>query len=297
MPLNDCINKYNLQDIFSDMIKCFCSGFILSGNISLIILRLISIMHLFLLFVFIIILLLMDSGNDIYSHGLLNFFVFFIGLTIGFLLIVLTQLSLIMIISKKYKKSSITISLIIIIFICFYLFYNLITKCNYWDKGLDSIQIDDDKNKYSCQIARPQTCYLNTFSNFFDFSKMSNYKCEIQNDYNYIEILNNYNLYYDTEFNDSVTVLNFPLTNNKIYSIYNQQILAKNIISNIKGDKVKDTQNSEIFLVKENNKGKIEMNINPNSTLINERKQSEKENRKVIAGGWELGEIEIVNRV
>jgi hypothetical protein len=110
---------------------------------------------------------------------------------------------------------------------------------------------------------------------------MLNYKCEIQNDYNYIEILNNYNLYYDTEFNDSVTVLNFPLTNNKIYSIYNQQILAKNIISNIKGDKVKDTQNSEIFLVKENNKGKIEMNINPNSTLINERKKLEKENSKI----------------
>ena len=278
MPLNDCINKYKMKDLFLDMIKCFCSGFIFSGNIILILYRFISIMHLFLLFVFIIILLLIDSGNDIYSHGLLNFFIFFIGLTIGFLLLVLFQVSLYLIISKKYKKSAIFISLIIITFICIFLLYNYLTNCNYWDKGLGSIQIDNDKNKYSCKIARPEICYINAFSNLFDFSKMSNYQCELQNDYSFSEILNNYNLYYDAEFNDNITVLNFPLTNNETYSIYHQQTFAKTIIANIKGDKVKDTQNSEIFLVKENNKGKIEMNITQNITLINERKSLEKNN-------------------
>ena len=281
MSLNDCINKYKLQDIFYDMIKCFCSGFILSANITFILLRLLSIMHLFLLFIFIIILLLIDSGNDIYTHGILNFYIFFIGLTIGFMLIVLIQLSTLMIISKNYKKSSIFISLIIIVSIGIYIVYKLLFNCNYWNKGIDSIQIDNDKNKYSCKIAQPQTCYINAFSNLFDFSKMSNYKCELQNDHSFNEILINYNLYYDTEFNDNITVLNFPLTNNEMYSIYNQHIFAKNIIGNIKGDKVKDTQNSEIFLVKENNKGKIEMNINPNKTLIDERKKLEKEDSNI----------------
>lgn len=281
MPLNDCINKYKLQDILLNIIKCLCSGFIISVNITFIFLRLVSIMHLFLLFIFIIILLLIDSGNDIYSHGLLNFYLFFIGLTIGFMIIVLIQISILMIISKKYKKSSIFISLIIIIIICIYLFYKLLTKCNYWDKGIDSIQIDNDKNKYSCKIDQPQICYINAFNNLLDFSKMTNYKCELQNDQSFIEILNNYNLYYNTEFNDNITVLNFPLTNNEAYSIYNQHIFAKNIVENIKGDKVKDTQNSEIFLVDENNKGKIEMNINPNKTLIDERKKLEKENNDI----------------
>lgn len=281
MPLNDCINKYKLQGIFHNMIKCICSGFIASANISFILLKFVSIIYLFLLFIFIIILLLIDSGNDIYNHGILNFYVFFISMTISFVLIVLVELSVLMIINKNYKKSCIFISLIIIIFIVFFLFYILLTKCNYWDKGLDSIQIDNDKNKYSCKIDQPETCYINAFNNLFDFSKMSNYKCELQNDYSFSEIINNYNLYYDSEFNDNMTVLNFPLTNNVVYSIYEQQILAKIINGNIKGDKIKDTQNSEIFLVKENNKGKIEMNINPNNTLINERKKLEKENNKI----------------
>jgi len=281
LSLNDCINKYNLQDIFQDMIKCISSGFILSANLTFILLKLISIIHLFLMLIFIIILLIIDSGNNIYNHGIINFYVFFIGLALGFLIIVLIQMSVLMIISKKYKKSAILICLTIIIFICIFLVYNLLTSCSYWDKGLDSIQIDNDKNKYSCKIERPQTCYINAFNNLFDFSSISNYKCELQNDHNYNEILNNYNLYYDMEFNDNTTVLNFPLTNNDHYSIYNQHDFAKYVIGNIKGDKVKDTQNSEIFLVKENNKGKIEMKINRNNILINERKNLEKENSKI----------------
>ena len=199
LQLNDCINKYNLQDIFLDMIKCICSGFILSVNITFIFLRLVPIMHLFLLLIFIIILLLIDSGNDIYSHGIFNFYVFFISLSIGFLIIILIQLSALFIINKQYKKSSIFISLFIILVICIYLCYKLATKCTYWDKGIDSIHIDNDKNKYSCRIDRPQTCYINAFNNFFDFSKMSNYNCEIQNDYSYNEILNNYNLYFSIQ--------------------------------------------------------------------------------------------------
>ena len=284
LSLNDCVNQYNIKKVFLCFFKCVISGLILSTNISFIFLKLLSVLHVFILFIFIFLLLIIDFGNDIYHHGLLNFIILLISTFIGFFFLTIIQIVIYLFASKNYRKGIILLIPVIIVLSLLGLGYSLIISCNYWSKGLKDTHIDNDKNKYSCKIVPPKRCYVNALKNFFDFSKMQEYSCDTQGKSSFGEILDNYNLYFDTEFNEETTVLNYPLTNNGNYSgdeftePYN---LAKKIISNIKGDVIKDKENSEVFLVKDGNKGKIEMNINQNESLIKERKNLENDSLKI----------------
>ena len=165
----------------------------------------------------------------------------------------------------------------ILFFISFYVFYVIIVDCSYWNKGLNNIEIDNDKNKYSCAIRSPKKCYMNAFLNFFDFSKMIEYNCDSPKyQSTFFETLENYTFYYDSIFDDNVSVLNFPLTNNGNYSgdeFNNNNNFARKVISNIKGDSEKDMKNSEVFLLKEGKYSTIEMEIKKNDNLSKERKK------------------------
>jgi hypothetical protein len=113
---------------------------------------------------------------------------------------------------------------------------------------------------------------------------MQNLKCETQNQPSFTEILDNYNLYFDTEFNDNITVLNFPKTNSIDFTgdeMNNQHNLAKKVITNIKGDKVKDKINSEVFLIKDERNGRISMEISKNKSLAEERNLLSNKNSKI----------------
>ena len=275
LSMNDCVNQYNLKKVLFSFFKCIISGLILSTNISFIFWKLLSVLHIFILFIFIFLLLIIDFGNDIYHHGLYNFIILLVSTFIGFLFLIIIQTIIYSFISKNYRNGFFLLIPVIIIFLIFCFCYSLIIDCNYWNKGIRNTRIDNNKNKYSCKIVSPQKCYLNALTNFFDFSKMQEYSCDTQGKHSYREMLDSYNLYYDTEFNEETTVLNYPLTNNGNYSCdeyrdpYN---FAKKIITNIKGDIVKDKEQSEVFLVKDGNIGKIEMNININEDLISQRK-------------------------
>ena len=75
LSLNDCVNQYNLRVIMHNFTKCAISGLILSSNLSLIFLKVLSIFNLFIILIVIFVLLLLDFGNDIYNHGLINFII------------------------------------------------------------------------------------------------------------------------------------------------------------------------------------------------------------------------------
>ena len=285
ISLNECIEKYDINIVINCLIKCISSGFILSANLAFIYWKFLSAAHIFLLLIFMITLLLVDYGNNIYNHGLINFTILLISLFFGFFFFIILQAIISYIIQKNFKVGGI---LMIIIFACFLGFYFisiLLTSCSYWGKGLKSISIDNDKNKYSCKFAFPSKCYMFAFDNAFDFSKMIDYNCnKLPNQLTYGEVLENYNLYFDTQFEDDISVLNFPLTNNANFSgehLNSDNNFAKKVISNVKGTKEKDFNNSEIFLVRNGKDGIIEMKIKKNNNLIEQNKKLAKSSNKI----------------
>ena len=273
--LNECIEKYNINIVIICFIKCVISGFILSANISFIFWKLLSTLHIVLTILFLMILLILDFGNDIYSHGIINFTIFCISLIFGFLFFFILQIIINSFVRKNYRNAFILITIIIVAIICFFSLYLLLTSCNYWDKGSNEVSIDNNKEKYSCRIVSPNKCYMKFFDEIFDFSKMMDLKCDsTSNKPKFSEILENYTLYYDHVFNDNITVINFPLTNIANYSgdgFNGENNFARKVISNIKGSTEKDLNNSEIFLIKNGNDANIEMSIKKKENLILQR--------------------------
>ena len=276
VSLNECIAKYDVNILVNSFIKCALSGLILSANIAFVFWKLLSLIHIFIVIVAIVLFIVLDYGNDIYSHGLINFTIFFISLLFGFLFFVIFQIIIVSIIQKQYRYSLFLIIVIIVAICILFFIYLIATSCNYWDKGLNNTPIDNDKNKYSCRIISPSKCYMNTLDGIFDFSKMGRFTCStLPNQPTYREVLDNYNLYFDTKFDEKVSVLNFPLTNNGNFSgdeFNNINNFARKVNNNIKGSEEKDS-NYEIYLVRNGKEGNIEMQINKNNTLIEERKK------------------------
>jgi hypothetical protein len=118
---------------------------------------------------------------------------------------------------------------------------------------------------------KPDTCYMDFFGGLFDFSKIAKFTCDKNNNPLFRDVLDNYVLYYDNEFPENISVLNYPKTNTM--DLYSNQDISfdKKVMNKINGSWDKDLENSEVFLVKDKNtnKANIEMNIIKN---INQKK-------------------------
>ena len=281
VSMNECIEKYNINILIDCFIKCILSGFILSFNLAMIYWQILATTHLFGFVAFLFLLLLLDMGNDLYSHGIINFVFLIISCIYGFLFYCMIKIIIESISNKNYKMLLLMIGVIILGCGGFITIYLLSVNCSYWDKGLGDKKIDNDKNKYTCKIIRPNTCYMDMLGYLFDFSKMTNYDCDKNNNPLFNDIIDNYILYYDKEFSEDINVLNYPKT--ALMNLYSESegSLDKKVINNITGTEEKDLINSEVFLVRNKSHASIEMNINKNVTLEKERKSLSIPNAKI----------------
>ena len=272
LPMNECIEKYNINTLIDCFIKCILSGVILSFNLAMIYWQILATTHLFGFIAFLFLLLVLDMGNDLYSHGLINFVFLIITIIYGFLFYCIIKIIVESISNKKYKMLLLMIGIIVLGAGGFLTIYYLIFNCKYWDKGLGNNIIDNDKNKYSCKIIKPNTCYMDMLGSLFDFSKMSGYNCEKNNNPLFNDIIDNYILYYDKEFSEDINVLNYPKTT--LMNLYSEDDgnIDKKVINKITGSVEKDLVNSEVFLIRNKSHASIEMNINKNTALEKERK-------------------------
>ena len=281
VSMNECIEKYNINILIDCFIKCILSGFILSFNLAMIYWQILATTHLFGFVAFLFLLLMLDMGNDLYSHGIINFVFLIISCIYGFLFYCMIKIIIESISDKNYKMLLLMIGVIILGCGGFITIYLLLVNCSYWDKGLGDKKIDNDKNKYTCKIIRPNTCYMDMLGYLFDFSKMTNYDCDKNNNPLFNDIIDNYILYYDKEFSEDINVLNYPKT--ALMNLYSESegSLDKKVINNITGTEEKDLINSEVFLVRNKSHASIEMNINKNVTLEKERKSLSIPNAKI----------------
>ena len=169
LSMNDCVEKYDSKEIVQFFIKCVSAGFILSINISFIFYRLLPTAHIFGFVTFLFALLVIDMGNDLYSHGLINYIIFLCSLIYGFLFYILLKVLMQSLFYKKLKTFFLMIGILILVIACFILIYYLLTSCKYWEKGFGKNKINNDLNEYSCKITKPDTCYMEVFGFLFDF--------------------------------------------------------------------------------------------------------------------------------
>ena len=173
----------------------------------LIVYKILSRLHL-LHFIFIFICFYRFSHSFYFNdHGAFNL----IGLVVIILLFILSFIIIKLIFAifkNKYKYK--LISIIILLFL-----FNLQTNpvnCDDWPKGLNNTYIENDINKYGCQIVYPKKCYYKIISYTQDLSLLSHIRCSNKKKNARKKILDFANSSY---IGINTTKFGFPLTNNE----------------------------------------------------------------------------------
>ena len=200
-----CSKKWNWM--VSKIIQLIISVVIIIFLEILIIYNLISRLHLFH-FCFVFIYFYIYSHSFLFhDHGGYNLVGFFISLLISLILLLIIKI-IIIIFKIKYKYK--LISALVLLF-----FYNALVdpiNCDDWALGLNNTYIQNDKNKYGCQIIFPDKCYYKVFSYTQDFNKFYRVTCSNKKKNARKRILKFSRSKY---IDKNTTKFGFPLTNNE----------------------------------------------------------------------------------
>ena len=229
-------------------------------------------------------LIMTYTGADSEDHGFYNAFGF-IGVIVLFVPILLFCLIIINLIRKK--KYKLLIGILGVLFLIIIIYNNLPGfSCEYWPYGLNNTRIDNDKQKYPCEILIPgkDKCYLKKFDGLFDFSKVFRPSCSaeriinrekniflksLSNRYFGISKLNHfgypittqsdkYSMYAVKDLRDFQTLINHNIIKMDLYSEENYP----------------DEPYPEVEVIFDNNNhGTIKINVTRNETLSEERKK------------------------
>ena len=182
-------------------------------------------------------------------------------------------------------NEDIYLSFLIFLFLIYIYFIHINLSCKDWPKGLNNTYIDNNINKYGCQIKIPKYCPYKIGRYFLDISKINNNKCkgDLSSKEKTIEFSNSSYIYKNT------TKFGYPLTN-KDSMCLNRGTKTKNILLYVKKNLI-DMDNKmllnkskinipEIITDFSKNKfGELIINVNYNNTLSNERKKLERNSK------------------
>ena len=212
------------------------------------------------------------SHSDVFQdHGAFNLIGFFVILFLFlFLFFIMKILVLIFRISYKF-----------FLILSLLYFYNILVdpmNCDDWAKGLNNTYIENDKNKYGCQIKFPKKCSYKIIGYTQDLSKFFHKNCKNKNKHSKEKILK----YSKSPYINSNTLkFGFPLTNNeqgkkdgkddtvlKEYTSKNLIDMDKSLPPNLnKPEYIVDFSKDPL--------GELTINLNFNETLSKERKKLE----------------------
>ena len=298
----ECLKNSNIAYYYLLVNYCFISAGIIALIIFLIILRRITKLHLIHIIIIFFCLFMYDRGSTLMHHGIYNIFgflTFFIFYCLFLFLVIKIQ----DILTKKSLPHKLVVINIIILIIIFgrYAFHESLKKeCKDWDLGLNNTRIEDDINKYPCQIFRPISCHITYFNNKQDLSRLLKLDCS--NDINSNQAINSRNQlikYINKKEFENTTKFGFPLTNRPKFIIDAEttpDIFTRKVYDNIidmdnKSIIIPPEEYPEVTLtfeekeVDKNKKdnsikyiGKININLTRNEALSASRKQIENPN-------------------
>ena len=274
-----CCRKFKWMKlkVIEEAISCLITVVLLE----LIILKKISILHLIHFFVSFSLFYLYSNGVDFDDHGYFNINFFFI--------IVLSIIIIIFFLKYIFslRLNKIILLYIEIILIVFYLLNNIINSiigCDDWAMGLNKTSIDNDKNKYGCEIKIPKYCPYKIGTFILDRNRYFPLDC------NNIELDARARLLRISKFhftNENTSHIGFPLTNKdeNFFLDMNYSTFRDNFFLNLI-----DMNNSTLLKILKDKKpevsvdfskskiGKLNINLIFNKTLSLERKKLEKFN-------------------
>ena len=274
-----CCRKFKWMKlkVIEEAISCLITVVLLE----LIILKKISKLHLIHFFVSFSLFYLYSNGVDFDDHGYFNINFFFI--------IVLSIIIIIFFLKYIFslRLNKIILLYIEIILIVFYLLNNIINSiigCDDWAKGLNKTSIDNDKNKYGCEIKIPKYCPYKIGTFILDRNRYFPLDC------NNIELDARARLLRISKFhftNENTSHIGFPLTNKdeNFFLDMNYSTFRDNFFLNLI-----DMNNSTLLKILKDKKpevsvdfskskiGKLNINLIFNKTLSLERKKLEKFN-------------------
>ena len=274
-----CIkHKWMKKKVIDELISIILTIILLE----LIIVNKISKLHIIHFIIVYILFYNYSNGIDFDDHGYYNI-KYFIFIVIFFLVI----LFFINIFLTKGKKFAFIIVLSILLL--FYSFGNKLSdlsSCFDWANGLNNTSIDNDKKKYSCMIKIPKYCVYKIGRFFLDKDRFSSCSKQLYNPRELILKISK------SPFIDKNTLhIGFPLTNKdekflkdmgqKAYKNYyfknfidmNNETLIKSLNGNIPEVSVDFSKNKD---------GDMNINLNFNKTLSDERKELEKSTKPYI---------------
>ena len=240
--------------------QAILSSIIIGILLELMILRLITKLHLIHVFIFQYIFYTYSHGQDFFDHGLYNFLGFIIIVFI--IMILLFPFNIIIFLNKNKNKNKNTLFI-------------------YLQFLLNDTYIDNDINKYGCQIKIPKICFYRLGTYFLDISKLYNIECgkDLTLKKKTLEFSNS------PYINKGTTKFGYPLTNkdpiclkfsknkNNIFLYIKKNIID---IDNKELSNKAKVNNPEIIADFSKNKfGELIINVNYNKTLSKERKNLE----------------------
>ena len=217
---------------------------------------------------------LYSHSSYFHDHGAFNLIGLFASIFASLILLMILKIFLVIFKAKHRYKIIAGIFLII--------FYNILidpTNCNDWAKGLNNTYIENDINKYGCQIIFPKRCDYKILSFTQDLTKLSHLSCSDKPKNSRENILKFSKSPY---VSDNTLKFGFPLTNNeegqkdgmddiilKSYTSFNLMDMDKNYSKNLFiPELIVDFSNDP--------RGEMKINLIYNETLSVERRKYEK---------------------
>ena len=203
-----------------------------------------------------------SSGTDFAKHGTYNSIIFLILFPIFTFIIFIVYLFIYFCYNLQLKK----LLFLFLIFIYPILIYLSKTKCNKFYSGIGGIKLKNDPEEDRCFIKKPSICGLTLLSGLFDVNYFTKNSCKGKR--NQKEIFLKYLDETFINFNN----FSFPRT-----EYWNQSLSFQNLAELVeKGIKPVNNTNSkdnEIFVSFKEGKGKIEIYLKRNDTLINYKRK------------------------
>ena len=267
---DECTRKW---DWIKLKIMQFCtSAAIIIFLIILIIYKIISKFHLIHFVIAFIYFYRYSHSVFFFDHGGLNLFGLFFAIFASLIFIIFLKV-FVYIFKIKYKYK---IILIMFLLLCHNIEADPI-NCNDWAMGLNNTSIENNKDKYGCQIIFPKKCYFKIIQYTQDLSKLTRKSCKNKKKNARKNILKYSRSPY---VNPNIMKFGFPLTNNdqgakdgkfdKLLTRYT----SHNIIDMDKNPNISPKPEYIVDFLKDP-LGELTVNLNYNETLSRERKKLE----------------------
>ena len=200
-----CSKKWDW--IYLKLFQLMISAIIILVLLILIFYNILSRLHLIHLIITFIYFYRFSHSSYFHDHGAFNLIGLFVVLFLSSLSLLFLKLIFVLFrIKNKYKL------ILIIVLLFLYNAQTNPTNCDDWPKGLNNTFIENDKNKYGCQIVFPKKCHYKIISYTQDFSLLSHIRCSNKKKNARNNILKFANSPY---VNKNTMKFGFPLTNNE----------------------------------------------------------------------------------